>query len=295
MKPSDLVRLVEESWNGSIPEKRIGILTRFRSFVPEEHWELFDALLDVKISSIEENPDSIVLLLVHGIQTDGAWQKLVSNELDDIDNLNVVELGYECVTAAQLVSPFRSAPVNKITDDIRDVKRREPQARLMVIAHSFGSYIVSEILKKSSDISFEKIIFCGSIVPRNYPWARYAPNMKQGSIINDVGTKDIYPVVATCSSLGYGASGFRGFQNSLVLDRYFPYGHSTFFDKKRKHIKRFWRPFIENGKIRKSLWDVRKPKTGLGLLMLSHPWIGRTVVGGAVLLLLGTLLFALFS
>lgn len=294
MKPSDLVGIVEKLWSESIPDKRISVLNQFRSILSEEHWELFDALVDAKISGIQENPDSIVLLLIHGIQTDGSWQKLVSNDLGDIKNLNIVELGYECVTAAQLVSPFRSTPVKKITDDIRDLRRREPRARLMVIAHSFGSYIVSEIIKKSSDISFEKIIFCGSIVPRSYPWGRYAPRMEKGSIINDVGTKDIYPIIATCSSLGYGASGFRGFQNGLVLDRYFPYGHSTFFDKKRKHIKRFWRPFIESGKVRKSLWDVRKPKTGLGALMLSHPWIGRTVVG-AVFLLLGTLFLVLFS
>lgn len=294
MKPSDLVRIVDSLWNDSIPDKRLNVFSQFRLLLSEEHWELFDALIDAKISGIQENPDSIVLLLVHGIQTDGSWQKLVSNELGDIENLNVVELGYECVTVAQLVSPFRGAPVKKITNDIRDVRRREPKARLMVIAHSFGSYIISEILKKSSDISFEKIIFCGSIVPRNYPWSRYAPNMEKGSIINDVGTKDFYPIWATCSSLGYGSSGFRGFQNGLILDRYFPYGHSTFFDKKRKHIKRFWRPFIESGKIRKSLWDVRKPKTRLTLLMLSHPWIGRTVVV-VVLLLLGGLLFWLFS
>lgn len=294
MKPSDLVGIVEKLWNESIPDKRISVLQQFRLLLPEEHLELFDALIDAKISGVQEDPNSIVLLLVHGIQTDGAWQKLVSNELGDIKNLNVVELGYDCVTVAQLVSPFREAPVKKITNDIRDVRRREPEARLMVIAHSFGSYIVSQILKKSSDISFEKIIFCGSIVPRDYPWARYAPRMQQGSIINDVGTKDFYPIVATCSSLGYGSSGFRGFQNGLVLDRYFPYEHSTFFDKKRKHIKRFWRPFIESGKVRKSLWDVRKPKTELPLLMLSHPWIGRAVVV-AVLLLLGALLFWLFS
>lgn len=294
MRPSELVGVVERTWASTVPEKRISVLADFRKILAQEHWELFDALIDTKISGIQEDPDSIVLVLVHGIQTDGSWQKLVSNELSDIKNLNVVEAGYECVTAVQLVSPFRSTPVQKVTNEIRDLKRREPQARLMVIAHSFGSYIISEILKKNSDISFEKIIFCGSIVPRSYPWYMYAPSMKKGSIINDVGTKDIYPLVATCSSLGYGASGFRGFQNGLVLDRYFPYGHSTFFEKKRKHIKRFWRPFIESGKVRKSLWDVRKPKTVLPLLMLSHPWIGRTVAL-AVLLLLVALLFVLFS
>jgi len=41
--------------------------------------------------------------------------------------------------------------------------------------------------------------------------------MAKKSILNDVGTFDLYPVLATCASVGYGASGYRGFQTVLSL------------------------------------------------------------------------------
>ena len=245
--------------------------------IPVEHLALFDCLLDTKIANIEDDPSSTVLFLVHGIQTDGSWQKLVQAELSDVPKLHVVDIGYDCVTPLQLVGPFRVEPIARVLREIRDFKRREPRARLMVIAHSFGSYIVSRILEDHPDIEFERIVLCGSIVPRNFRWDKHAKQMPHGAILNDVGTNDFYPVLATCASLGYGSSGRLGFGSGPVLDRYFPYKHSTFFDKKRRHIRRYWKPFIQNGQIKPSVWDTHKPKAGVMVLMLSHPVIGRSV------------------
>jgi pimeloyl-ACP methyl ester carboxylesterase len=151
---------------------------------------------------------------------------------------------------------------------------------LLVIAHSFGSYILSEILLDHPDIEFEKIILCGSIIPRNYEWDKHARGMRKNSILNDVGTTDIWPIFATCGSLGYGSSGRRGFQNASVTDRYFKYGHSDFFEPKHHHIKNFWKPFIETGEIVNSDWDQMKGKTSLFILAASHPWIGRPLLIG---------------
>lgn len=278
MKTSEIVSLVDSTWNNALPDKRIEALNGIRGLVPNEHLELFDALIDSKVSNIHDDDKAIVLILIHGIQTDGAWHKHVVSEFSDVDGINVHSLGYECVSAAQLVSPFRRAPVRKIEIEIRDIRRREPKARIMCIAHSFGSYVVSKILKNHPDIEFERIILCGSIIPRDFRWDLYANRMTRNSIVNDVGTVDYYPLLATCASVGYGSSGYRGFQNSIVCDRYFPYGHSTFFERRRNHIRRFWKPFITNGSLRTSRWDTLKPKTNLLLLLLSHPWIGRTVI-----------------
>jgi len=286
MEVTDVVALVEKTWKDAKPDRRYAAVQNLRIAIPTEHHSLFDCLLDAKLTNIEDDPTATVLLLVHGIQTDGAWQKIVQEALSDVDKLNVIELGYDCVTPLQLISPFRSAPVNKVLREIRDIKQREPQARLMVIAHSFGSYIVSRILHDHSDIQFERIVLCGSIVPRDFRWDKHAPTMKHGAILNDIGTNDFYPVLATFGSFGYGSSGRLGFKTGRVVDRYFPYGHSTFFDKKRRHIKRFWKPFIQSGEVKESGWNTRKPKTTKSILMLSHPWIGRPFVMAVIVFLL---------
>src|SRR5207237_2934018 len=245
---------------------------------------LYEALLDAKLANVKDDPSATVLFLIHGIQTDGAWQRLVQREFRDVPSINVIDLGYDCVTPAQLVGPFRGTPIRRIARELRDARKREPSARFMVIAHSFGSYIVSRILEEHSDIQFERIVLCGAIVRRDFPWQKFAGDMSRGTIVTDVGTKDFYPVLATIASLGYGSSGRRGFQTGRVIDRYFPYGHSDFFGRKGRHIRLFWKPFIQEGRIKHSLWDTRKPKTGILILMLSHPWIGRSFALGLLLL-----------
>lgn len=273
MTDIELVGLVESTWANARPERRPAAMQALRVAIGEELLGLFDALLDAKFANVEDDPNAIVLILIHGIQTDGAWHRLVQNELSNVSNINVIESSYDCVTAAQLVGPFRATPIEKVAQEMREARRREPRARMMVIAHSFGSYILSRILRDASDLEFERIILCGSIVPRNFKWDLFARNMAQGAILNNVGTEDFYPVLATFASIGYGASGRLGFKTGRVVDRFFELGHSGFFTP--GHIRKHWRPFITEGLVESSDWDVKKPATGLGILTLSHPWIGR--------------------
>ncbi|WP_460149423.1 hypothetical protein [Pseudomonas sp. S3_E10] len=276
-------KLLEETWQNTIPEKRISQLKLIRQEIPEEHLELFDGMLDAKISGVQDSPDAVVVLCIHGIQTDGAWHQHVKTEIGKLKNTNVTPLGYNFVSPLQLASPVRSTPINKIMQDFRDARAMEPMAKLMVIAHSFGSYILSQILPKCPDIRLERIILCGSIVPTNYNWGHYTRGMQPNSIINDVGTRDFYPVMATFTSFGYGSSGRKGFQSPHIRDRYFDYGHSDFFENKNNHIETYWKPFIEKGEIIESDWDVNKPKTSIGVMALTHPWIGRPLFYGALI------------
>jgi pimeloyl-ACP methyl ester carboxylesterase len=295
MRSVDVFELFDKTWNNSIPEKRMAQLKLVRNQVPEEHHELFDGMLDARLAGVNDSPEATVVLLIHGIQTDGAWHQLVQKEVGSLPHTNVIGLGYDVVSPLQLALPFRGTPVDKIKQDIRDARRQEPLAKFVVIAHSFGSYILSRILPKSTDIEFEKIILCGCIIPINFPWGHYTRGMSPKSVINDVGTRDFYPVMATFTTFGYGSSGRKGFQNPHIKDRYFNYGHSDFFDSKYKHIETYWKPFIADGSIIESDWDQSKPKTALGILMLCHPWIGRTLFYSTLASVIGFGAFALFA
>lgn len=278
MNKIEVKEQIDNIWSVADPSRRRETLKVFKKVVPPELRGFFDAYVDSKLFGIEDRQDATVLVLLHGMQTDGAWQQLVKRDLKSISWLNVVPLGYDCVAPWQLVGPFREGPINSILGQVMAIREREPKARLMLIAHSFGSYIASIILKTKPDIVFERIIFCGSIIPRNFDWETHAKNMKPGSIVNDVGTRDLWPIVATCTSFGYGASGFLGFQKSFVVDRYFKYAHSTYFEPKRQHIKKYWLPFIQHGEIIPSGWGAKKPPKNFFLLWMTHPWIGRPVV-----------------
>ncbi|MBK5003480.1 alpha/beta hydrolase [Pseudomonas sp. S32] len=287
MKPVDIVTLVRSTWDNTLPAQRLAQLQVVRRGVPDEHLELFESLIDMQVASIKDSTEVITLMLVHGIQTDGAWHELVEAAFRDVAYVRVKPIGYNCVTAAQLACPFRSAPINHVVQQFRDAQTMEPTARVMVIAHSFGTYIISHILSKFSDIKIERVVLCGSIISNSYPWDLHTRHMAAGNILNDVGTRDLYPVLASVSTLGYGGSGRNGFKNTRVTDRFFNYGHSDFFVPDNDHIARYWKPYIIDGTVIESEWDTQKPKTPLGIMMACHPWIGRPIFAVIAASLLG--------
>lgn len=285
MNKVDVYHLVEQLWSGN-QSSRIRALQTTRELIPRELQYYFDGLVDSKISNIEDDVDATVILLVHGIQTDGAWQKLVQAEFRSIAKTNVHALGFEFFNAAQLFSPFRKGPIEKIEREYRDVVAQEPKARIIVIAHSFGTYITSKLLSEYPRIKFDKIIFCGAIVPKDFRWEMHADNLNSTSILNDVGTRDIWPIIATTVSLGYGASGRIGFQTNRVTDRYFNFKHSDFFTQ--NHIRKYWLPFIKNGKIVSSEWDINKPKSSDIINLFSNSTQAKIVVAITIFLLILT-------
>ena len=282
MRPAEVFERFNLTWNDTLPHARVRQIQLMKEQLPKEHWELVDSMLDAKLSGIQDNPQATVVFLIHGIQTDGAWHNLVEKELSTLPHTNVEGLGYNFVSGLQLASPVRNTPIQKIAQSIREAKSLEPNAQFMVIAHSFGSYILSRILAKYTDMRFRRIILCGCIVPTSYPWGLYTKEMEKRSILNDVGTRDFYPVLATFSSFGYGSSGRKGFQAPLVKDRYFDYGHSDFFEPQNNHVAQYWKPFIANGDIVESAWDQKKPKLKNTINILTHPWIGRSIFYAAI-------------
>lgn len=277
MKPVDIVTLVRSTWENTLPAKRLAQLQVIRAGLEPEYLDLFDSVLDMQMANIRDNADIITLMLVHGIQTDGAWHELVKAAFRDVAHVRVKGVGYRCVTAAQLASPFRSTPINDVVQQFRDAQAMEPTARVMVIAHSFGTYIVSHILARFADIKIERIVLCGSIIRNSYRWDLHTRHIPEGNILNDVGTRDMYPVLASVASVGYGGSGRNGFKNVRVTDRFFDYAHSDYFLPGNDHISKYWKPYIVEGKIVDSDWDTKKPTTHLGILAMCHPWIGRPV------------------
>lgn len=275
MKPVDVVGLVRSTWEHTVPDKRLAQLQVVRAGLDPEHWDLYDSVADMQIANVKDDPKAITLMLVHGIHTDGAWHEQVKAGFRDVGHVRVKGLGYNCVTALQLACPFRSAPIEHVVNQFRDARAMEPTARIMVIAHSFGTYIISHILSRYSDINIERIVLCGSIIKNSFRWDLHARHMEDGNIINDVGTRDFYPVLASFSTFGYGGTGRNGFKNIRITDRFFDYEHSDFFLPDNDHIARYWKPYIVDGTVVDSEWNTEKPKTSLAIMIACHPWIGR--------------------
>jgi pimeloyl-ACP methyl ester carboxylesterase len=113
-----------------------------------------------------------VLVLVHGIRTAAVWHDLVQ-EVFEPTEIRVIPIGYEYHDAARFLWPFgRKKVVSYVQDQLRQVRADFPQAAISLIAHSFGTYIVSRILNSSSGYRLSKVIFCGSIVDAKFGWGQ---------------------------------------------------------------------------------------------------------------------------
>jgi len=212
--------------------------------------------------------DKTIVFLIHGIRTQGEWQDRIRQHYDAIDDIDVYPIGYEndyFDLREFVLAPFYEENHKiRIHSEITAISDEYPLSDIAIVAHSFGTYLLSKIFKEYTGIRVNKIILCGSIIPKHFEW-RNVVNLPSGSIINDVGSKDYWPLLAKVISRRFGATGTFGFKSAYINDRFHNFGHDGFFSK--VFFEKYWAPFIDNGYITPSVY-IRK-KTPWVLSMLS--------------------------
>ena len=225
-------------------------------------------MVDVFLNIQQTN--SSVVVLIHGIRTYAQWQELLKSELEkDAGTKKVYPLGYGYFDLICFWLPyyfFRWHRINKITQKLRNIQAEHPTENIIVVAHSFGTYIIADILSENPDIKIHRLLLCGSIIKNSFRWDKL-PKIPRGGITNDCGTKDFYPILAKALSWGYGSSGRFGFKTNEVEDRYHDLDHSGFINS--SFMKKFWIPFIVNGEHIPSDWNTKIPTPCLLLNLLN--------------------------
>jgi len=216
-----------------------------------------------------------VVALIHGIRTAAVWAEGVARVLQQSCDVVPKPIRYGYFDTLQFLFPWgtREAPVQRVTRQIRTIRNEYPDAEISVIGHSFGTYIISKILEQESDITFHHVVLCGSVIDANYRWDLVRSRVK-GRVVNDCGTRDIWPVLAQGATWGYGATGTLGMSGAIVSDRFHPYGHSDFFNE--EFVINFWVPLFKNDELVPSVWnDVRPPPPYWMHILGSHAirWI----------------------
>lgn len=210
------------------------------------------------------------VILVHGIRTDGEWQKHFADALSDPS----VALPHHTHDFGRFsVWRFmsrreRDRRVDQFYDwysairsrDIARVDRRR-DFRPSVVAHSFGSYIVGHAARKYADMTLGRVIVCGSILPVDFDWATLIARNQLWEVINDYGVMDFWARHAAWLVPDAGQSGARGFEleSPLIRNRRFEYHrHSDYF--REGHYKTWVeilkRPAIEFQTLRSSDLDL---------------------------------------
>lgn len=200
------------------------------------------------------------VLLIHGIRTQGEWEQRAAAVLESDPTIRVRPTRYGFFDVLRFLLPIaslRHSPVHRITGLLRDELTKRPK-KVSIIAHSFGTYIVSRILQEESDIELHRLILCGSIIPDFFPWEKFRHRLGSSEcpdwqIVNDCGMKDAWPVLAQSVTWGYGSSGRFGFGHGRVKDRFHAGGHSEFFSA--EFVRTYWLPYLSLGHIAEGALD----------------------------------------
>jgi hypothetical protein len=239
---------------GSLPETHCGRRAKARIAIRKaqatgDAMSAIEDQADALPQSTEARPREVVLL-VHGIRTEAAWQSVVKQTLERRPTRIVIPIGYQFFSLVQFLLPGwceqRHKPIDRLHIEYRTAKSDYPDAEISVIAHSFGTYAIGTLLTTHSDIRLKKLVLSGAVLPQEFPWS----NVKRqvGSpILNECGNRDIWPVLAQALSWGYGASGVYGFGQVGVLNRFHDVGHSDYL--KAEFAREFWLPWFDHDSI----------------------------------------------
>ena len=268
MNAEDLLRSLKSMLDGTLPNESLAAFRGFKAARPPQQHSLLDVGFDLFLSGrlVFAAERLIVVALVHGIRTAADWQEKARAVLETKGKVVVVPIGYGYQDLVSFLGPWRKGAIERVTRELRDLQRLHLNSDLVVLAHSFGTYIVSKILQEAPDIRISRLLLCGSVIPSEYRWDQLPHTFTNQTCVNEVGTRDYWPVIARIASLGYGGSGSFGFKTARVWDRYFDYGHSDFFTE--LHLDTFWRPFILTGQVIASPWDAKRPRPSLMLSLL---------------------------
>ena len=193
-----------------------------------------------------------VVISLHGIRTTGGWQKELTDELI-LQKIRYEPLDFDFFSALSLLFPWsRKNKVEWFHHKYSDFTDRNSQIPSL-IAHSFGSYIAAEAMLKYSDIKFDKIIFCGSIVRDDYPWTDII--LKRGQVnlvLNEAGGQDIWSKIVGWVVEDAGPSGVNGFSDracdKVLQQIHTSHRHSDYFYP--QNYRTNWIPFLKGSNPR---------------------------------------------
>lgn len=175
-----------------------------------------------------------VLITVHGIRTYGLWQQNLRRRLESYSrDFRFYEVKYGFLDLLSFCVPYlRNRVSSKVASRIVRIINEEGESGISIVAHSFGTIIVSEAMAMDGvSRKLDSIIFCGSPLPASHNVDHV--ESKVGLFINDCGTRDFVLLAARVLLPGLGDAGRVGFirENSPgFMNRFFRGGHSLYFE-----------------------------------------------------------------
>ena len=189
------------------------------------------------------------VMTVHGIRTHAKWQKLL-DEVASAQGIPTCPHDYDYLPLLRFLMPCTEGAMIKSFEEwfstrcqFKDyhMDLNDHTHRPSLIAHSYGTFIVAYALKKHPKLRLDKLILCGSILPRDFDWAELFARDQVNRVINDQGVRDRVTRWAGRVKRRAGDSGTAGFtcDDPRLMNVVFEsYGHGDFFNL--SHMRDHW-------------------------------------------------------
>lgn len=213
------------------------------------------AYLDDDLPSTPNPNIDHLVFVIHGIRDDGYWTKKVAAKIKNLADENAVTFAsntrsYGYYTAIPFALPWiRRQKVEWLMDLYATARAIYPNAKFSYVGHSNGTYLAAYALENYETCVFDRVVFAGSVVRKNYNWKTMfeGDRPKVVQLLNYVATNDL--VVALFAK---GLQPLRFFNLGSA-------GHDGFADSKgcRRHICEV--RYVQGGHgagIQESQWDV---------------------------------------
>jgi hypothetical protein len=199
------------------------------------------------LNSQTEKP---LVITLHGIRTFAPWQKELADELGKAGfYTKSLQYGHYGIFGL-LRKSQRRKKIEWLREQYTQITREYPDVVPSIIAHSFGTYMIANVLELYDGIQFDQVVLCGSVIPQDYNWQELVKRNQVKRVLNDCAEKDIVVKAAPFFIKDAGSSGAYGFKrdNDDHFHQRFiaKFGHSDYL-----HVLNFttnWIPYLKGGK-----------------------------------------------
>ena len=175
-----------------------------------------------------------VVFVIHGIRDNGYWTHKIARRVQAFGRTETPPRVFATETSTYGYFPMlsfllpsrRRDKVAWLTDRYVRARAAYPEACFSYVGHSNGTYLLAKALNDNPALHFSHVVFAGSVVRRDYDWARAVACKQVASVLNYVATND--KVVACFPGAlepirwqDLGGAGHKGFAQATAANRAF--------------------------------------------------------------------------
>jgi alpha-beta hydrolase superfamily lysophospholipase len=207
---------------------------------------------------------SKIVFVLHGIRDLGEWSSEFETEIraQQGDKVLIVSPRYGYLGMGPFLLPrVRERYVRWFMDEYTETLARYPHvlpADIQFFGHSNGTFLLADALKRYDAMRIDRVVFAGSVVPRDYDWNKALGAGQVQRVRNYVATDDwvvaLFPRLFelrpfTLLKNDLGSAGFNGFRrggtsseadaggNALVENVYYVQGQHSAFKQSDGRVK----------------------------------------------------------